>query len=105
MKSLPQNEIGDYDLCLHDYWAGREQEASALPHCSLLKCQPLRQTVEWSWTFGDGGMSTARNPSHVFASPGTYTIRVVVRNSKSTDSISKTLTVRGESVRRRAVRR
>jgi len=61
--------------------------------------------VQWSWTFGDGGTSTARNPSHVFATPGTYTIQVVVRNSKGTDTISKALTVQSVSLRHRAVRR
>ena len=32
----------------------------------------------WSWTFGDGGTSTAQNPSHVYASAGTYTVSLTV---------------------------
>jgi PKD repeat protein len=32
--------------------------------------------TSWSWNFGDGGTSTAQNPAHVYASPGTYTIQL-----------------------------
>lgn len=28
--------------------------------------------VSWEWSFGDGGTSAERNPTHVYASPGTY---------------------------------
>ncbi len=28
----------------------------------------------WSWDFGDGGSSTAQNPSHTYAAAGTYTV-------------------------------
>ena len=32
----------------------------------------------WSWTFGDGGTSTARNPSRTYTNPGTYTVTLTV---------------------------
>ena len=35
----------------------------------------------WSWTFGDGGTSTARNPSRSFASAGTYTVMLQVTDN------------------------
>jgi PKD repeat protein len=28
----------------------------------------------WNWSFGDGGTSTARNPSRTYATAGTYTV-------------------------------
>ena len=43
-----------------------------------------------SWTFGDGGTSTATNPSHTYAANGTYTVTLTVtdnggaQNTKST---------------------
>ena len=43
-----------------------------------------------SWTFGDGGTSTATNPSHTYAANGTYTVTLTVtdnggaQNAKST---------------------
>ncbi len=30
----------------------------------------------WAWDFGDGGTSAGQNPSHIYASPGTYTVQV-----------------------------
>ena len=32
----------------------------------------------WSWTFGDGGTSSLQNPSHTYASDGTYTVSLSV---------------------------
>jgi murein DD-endopeptidase MepM/ murein hydrolase activator NlpD len=32
----------------------------------------------WLWKFGDGATSTLRNPIHVYASPGTYTVCLTV---------------------------
>ena len=32
----------------------------------------------WAWTFGDTGTSTAQSPSHLYASAGTYTVRLTV---------------------------
>jgi PKD repeat protein len=34
--------------------------------------------TEWSWDFGDGGISTAHNPSHTYLSAGTYTVSLTV---------------------------
>jgi PKD repeat protein len=34
--------------------------------------------VSWSWSFGDGGMSTARNPSRTYASAGSYNVTLTV---------------------------
>jgi PKD repeat protein len=35
----------------------------------------------WSWTFGDGGTSTAQNPGHTYNSAGTYTVALTVSSS------------------------
>ncbi len=32
----------------------------------------------WAWDFGDGGTSTAQNPSHTYAGPGTYTVTLTI---------------------------
>ncbi len=34
-----------------------------------------------SWTFGDGGTSTATNPSHTYAANGTYTVTLTVTDN------------------------
>src|SRR5213076_3117376 len=48
----------------------------------------------YSWTFGDGATSTAQNPSHTYATGGTYTAGLTVSdNQGATASTSKSVTV------------
>ncbi|HSG98815.1 MAG TPA: S8 family serine peptidase, partial [candidate division Zixibacteria bacterium] len=35
----------------------------------------------WSWNFGDGGSSTQQNPSHQYASPGTYSVDLTLETA------------------------
>jgi CubicO group peptidase (beta-lactamase class C family) len=48
----------------------------------------------WSWTFGDGETSTARNPSHPYAAAGTYTVALTVTDDQGASvSTSRELSV------------
>lgn len=47
----------------------------------------------WLWDFGDGNISTSQNPSHSYASPGTYTVCQTVTNACGTDSSCATVQV------------
>ena len=50
--------------------------------------------VSYSWTFGDGGTSTAANPTHKYSAIGTYTTTLTVLNANGCSStISKQDTV------------
>ncbi|HEY8012137.1 MAG TPA: PKD domain-containing protein, partial [Rudaea sp.] len=47
------------------------------------------------WTFGDGGTSTATNPSHTYSAPGSYSVTEKVTDSNNANSsATKTVTVR-----------
>ncbi len=46
--------------------------------------------TSWSWTFGDGGTSTAQNPSHTYTSAGTYTVTLTAANSCGSDGFTRT---------------
>jgi len=46
-----------------------------------------------SWAFGDGGTSTATNPSHTYAAAGTYTVTETVTDSVNGASNSKSSAV------------
>lgn len=43
----------------------------------------------YSWDFGDGGSSTAVNPSHAYVAPGTYTVALTVSSAGCADSETK----------------
>src|SRR6185503_12873332 len=43
----------------------------------------------FSWTFGDGGTSTATNPTHLYLAPGTYTVTMIA-NDPNTCNLSDT---------------
>jgi PKD repeat protein len=40
----------------------------------------------WAWTFGDGGTSTAQNPSHTYTQAGTYTVSLTVTGPGGADT-------------------
>jgi PKD repeat protein len=47
----------------------------------------------WSWDFGDGGTSTAKNPSHTFAAAGTYLVTLTASNAAGSSTATGTITV------------
>jgi serine protease AprX len=43
----------------------------------------------WAWDFGDGGTATIQNPSHTYASAGTYTVSLTVTAPGGSDGETK----------------
>ena len=60
---------------------------------------PITSIASWSWDFGDpasgiDNTSTATNPTHIFANPGTYTVTLTVTSSSGcTSTLSQQLEV------------
>lgn len=53
---------------------------------------------QFQWDFGDGGTSTATNPTHLYANPGTYTVRLIAIDNATcniSDTAFQTITVSG----------
>ncbi|HET9210089.1 MAG TPA: PKD domain-containing protein, partial [Thermoanaerobaculia bacterium] len=49
--------------------------------------------TSWSWSFGDGGTSTAQNPTHDYKTSGTFNVTLTVTNDTETSSKTKLVTV------------
>lgn len=50
--------------------------------------------VSYTWKFGDGSSSTSVNPTHTYASAGTYNITLIVNSiNNCIDSITKSVTI------------
>lgn len=45
--------------------------------------------TSWAWNFGDGNNSTIANPSHIYTSPGTYTVSLTVSDGSNNDTETK----------------
>ena len=46
----------------------------------------------WSWTFGDDGTSTVQNPTHTYATAGTFTVTLTASNAGGTAKASRDIT-------------
>ncbi len=59
--------------------------------------QSTGPVTSWSWNFGDGGTATTQNPTHVFNTPGTYTVTLTANSASCNDAETKTnyITVTG----------
>ena len=68
--------------------------------CSGLGCNftstssdPDGSVASYSWTFGDGTISNAQNPSHTYAAGGTYTVTLKVTDNQGAQSTTTTKSV------------
>lgn len=53
--------------------------------------------ASWQWSFGDGSTSAARDPTHVYSAPGTYTVALVVTDgSGARQRATRTIRVVGQ---------
>jgi PKD repeat protein len=51
-----------------------------------------KNAVSWTWSFGDGDTSTARNPTHVYDDAGAYTVQLTAISATG-DTASHTASV------------
>lgn len=51
------------------------------------------EATSWSWDFGDSSTDNTQNPSHTYATSGTYTVCLIASNACSADTFCSTVTV------------
>ncbi|MFH2063732.1 MAG: PKD domain-containing protein [Pseudomonadota bacterium] len=51
--------------------------------------ESLWSISDWRWDFGDGAVSTEKNPEHVYDNPGSYTVSLTVTGPGGTDKETK----------------
>lgn len=66
------------------------QTTASCPSVIQFNDASLNTPQSWLWNFGDGGTSTQQNPSHTYAQPGQYSVKLKVTNTLGQDSIVKT---------------
>ena len=49
--------------------------------------------LTYTWYFGDGGTSTDVNPVHVYTTPGTFTVKLLITNTRCFDSSKQNITL------------
>jgi PKD repeat protein len=54
--------------------------------------------TEWNWDFGDGNNSREQDSTHIFSTPGTYNVNLIVSNENGTSSKLGTITVHEQPV-------
>jgi hypothetical protein len=47
--------------------------------------------TSWLWNFGDGATSAEQNPSHLYASRGSFTVTLATANSTGSSSVTKSV--------------
>lgn len=57
-----------------------------------------RNTLNYYWTFGDGGFSTVKNPKHIFAAPGVYPVTLVIDDGENKATYTQHITVDGKKI-------
>ena len=55
----------------------------------------LGSPTAWAWDFADGSTSTDQNPTHTFATTGSYDVKLTVTHGASTDVSTQTVNVGG----------
>jgi PKD repeat protein len=68
-----------------NFTANRTEGTTALPVAFTDLSTGFPDT--WTWNFGDGGTSTARNPVHTYTGAGIFTVNLTISNKAGTDTL------------------
>lgn len=73
--------------------AGPKVEGSGVGFKGDASSDPDDPTLTYAWTFGDGGTSTAKNPNHIYADNGSYTVELTVSDGYASHAVQTTVAI------------
>ena len=88
----------NFSICTGSNPTGCNAAFSSMPDSSNSNLiyfidQSTGNPTSWTWNFGDGNTSSAQNPTHQYATSGTYVVSLNISSSSCSNSISQTIVV------------
>lgn len=94
---IVSNAIGSDTLTLDNYitvnTAPTVGFTSSINGTNVAFTNTSTNATSYAWTFGDGGTSTATNPTHTYATDGVYTVVLSAMNNCDTVNSTQTVTI------------
>jgi PKD repeat protein len=87
------NSTNDWNLHINNPSANFNESISGNTATFTNLSTSLNNTLTYSWDFGDGNTSSAQNPSHTYATNGTYTVTLIASNCIFSDTITQTIQI------------
>ena len=87
------NSTNDWNLLINNPSANFNDSISGNTATFTNSSSSVNSTLNYSWDFGDGNTSSIQNPSHTYATNGTYTITLIASDCIFSDTITKTIQI------------
>jgi hypothetical protein len=87
------NSTNDWNLLINNPSANFSESISGNTTTFTNSSSSVNSTLNYSWNFGDGNTSSIQNPSHTYATNGTYTITLIASDCIFSDTITKTIQI------------
>jgi PKD repeat protein len=87
------NSTNDWNLLINNPSANFSESISGNTATFTNSSSSINSTLNYSWDFGDGNTSSVLNPSHTYATNGTYTVTLIASNCIFSDTITNTIQI------------
>jgi len=87
------NSTNDWNLHINNPSANFSESISGNTATFTNSSSSINSTLNYSWDFGDGTTSSIQNPSHTYATNGTYTVTLIASNCIFSDTITNTIQI------------
>jgi hypothetical protein len=87
------NSTTDWNLLINNPSANFSESISGNTATFTNSSSSVNSTLNYSWDFGDGNTSSIQNPSHTYATIGTYTVTLIASNCIFSDTITNTIQI------------